>query len=83
MIDPSNRKEPPPVQVFQTVKTGRFPHQAYRQACDCPSGEPVEVRNYAGHVISAPRCSECGSSYRLDIALMSTYEKPKETRGRF
>lgn len=85
MIDPSNLKEPAPLQIptFQTVKTGRFPHQAYRPNCACPLGEPEELRNYANHVIGPPRCSACGAGYRLDITLMPTYEKPKEPpRGR-
>jgi hypothetical protein len=67
--------------AIQTVKTGRFPHQAYRPACGCPSGQPKEVRNYAGHIIAPPVCSACGLGYRLDIALMPTFAKAEPTRG--
>ena len=59
-----------PFPAFQTLKTGRFPHQAYRPFCDCVLGDPEERRNYAGHVIAPPLCSLCKRSYRLDIQLM-------------
>lgn len=61
--------------AFQVLKTGKHPHQAYRPSCQCPEGEPKEQKNYAGHVIAPPRCSACGASYHLDIALMSTSQK--------
>lgn len=61
---------PIPVTVFQSFKTGGFPHEAYRPSCGCALGEPKEVRNYAGHVVAPPLCSACGRSYQLDIALM-------------
>jgi hypothetical protein len=62
-----------PVHVFQTVKTGGFPHEAYRPSCNCALGEPKELRNYASHVIGPPSCSACGKPYLLDISLMPTY----------
>lgn len=67
--------DPPelPVLRFPSVsplKTGRFPHQAYRPICDCALGQPKETRNYAGHITGPPSCSACGRRYALDIELM-------------
>lgn len=59
---------PPP--TFNTLKTGGFPHQAYRPVCACAEGQPEQVLNYARHTIAPPRCSDCGRAYQLDIALM-------------
>lgn len=61
---------PLPFPTFQILKTGKFPHQAYRPICACALGEPEEQRNYANHVIAPPRCSVCKRSYHLDIKLM-------------
>lgn len=62
---------PLPIPTFNTLKTGKFPHEAYRPSCSCVAGQPKEVRNYAGHIVAPPRCSICSKSYQLDIALMS------------
>jgi len=62
-----------PVPAFQILKTGRFPHQAYRPICDCHDGQPEDRKNYAGHIVAPPRCSVCLKSYQLDISLMPTY----------
>jgi hypothetical protein len=64
--------------VSDSLKTGRFPHQAYRPSCDCALGEPKEHKNYAHHVIAPPSCSLCDRPYILDISLMPTYV-PKST----
>jgi hypothetical protein len=56
------------------VKTGGFPHQAYRATCSCASGQPKERRNYAGHIIAPPTCSSCSKPYQLDITLMPTFQ---------
>ena len=64
--------------ALQPLKTGGFPHQAYRPSCACIEGQPEPALNYAGHTISAPRCSACAKPYQLDITLMPTFEpKPK------
>lgn len=71
---------PLPLPAIQNLKTGTFPHQAYRPACSCIDGRPQEVRNYARHVVAPPVCSSCGLRYRLDITLMPTYT-PEQKEG--
>ncbi len=70
---PAKKPEPAPLMIptFNTLKTGNFPHEAYRPVCSCVEGQPEEVRNYARHVVAPPRCSLCRRSYQLDIALMA------------
>jgi hypothetical protein len=84
----ADKKKPPaekplaalPFPAFQTVKTGGFPHQAYRPVCSCIDGQPKSVKNYANHVIAPPSCSACGKPYHLDIALMPTYQAKSAIR---
>jgi hypothetical protein len=70
---PAALPPPLPFPTFQTLKTGAFPHQAYRPVCECIDGKPKELKNYASHVIGPPRCSSCEKPYQLDITLMPTY----------
>lgn len=56
--------------LLKVVKTGQFPHQMYVAPCDCPSGQPVPTKNYAGHVVGPPKCSSCKLTYRLDTKLI-------------
>lgn len=71
--EPAEKKQATPLAApaFNTLKTGKFPHEAYRPVCFCAEGQPKEVRNYANHAVAPPICSACSKSYQLDIALMS------------
>lgn len=61
--------------AIQTLRTGNFPHQAYRPSCSCALGRPEDQKNYAGHTVAPPRCSACSKPYQLDITLMPTFQK--------
>ncbi len=67
--------DPLQLPTVQPLKTGGFPHQAYRPSCSCAEGQPTEVKNYAGHIIAPPRCSSCSKHYQLDINLMPTFSQ--------